>query len=288
MSEKETYVESTPGKLGRWCINIFSSFVLVYLFVPMTMIILFSFNNPLSKSNLTWKGFTLKHWSKTISGGEQTVHFNPELNSALYRSITIGLLASFFAVTFGFLIAMALVKYRVKGIGIISLLLVLPLTIPEIVNGASLATLFRGNVEMGFATIFISHTMFCISYIVFTMKARLKGLDWSIEDAAKDLGANSFKAFYKIILPLAAPGIFAAFLLSFALSFDDYIITNFVNGTYNTFPIEVYKTLRASIPVQLNVLSSILLIITTACFLVPSVLSIRKQKKLAKIRVNTP
>lgn len=291
MTNKETYVESKAGKIGRWWINISGAMVMIYLFIPISIIVLFSFNDPSSKFNFEWKGFTVKHWVKTISGGTPDKFFYPELNQALMRSIGIALASSLVAVILGSLIAFALAKYRVKGSGAISMFLVLPLTTPEIVLGASLFTLFLDvsfGLTIGYATILIAHIMFCMSYITLTVKARLRGFDWTIEDAAKDLGANPSQTFFKVVLPLALPGIFAAFLLSFALSLDDFIITLFVNGDVETFPIRVFGQSRTSIPPQINVLSSILLIVTTTAFIVPSVLSVRKQKKLAKIRVNTP
>ena len=291
MTNKETYVESKAGKIGRWWINISGAMVMIYLFIPISIIVLFSFNNPSSKFNFEWKGFTVKHWIKTIKGGTPDKFFYPELNHALMRSIGIALASSLVAVILGSLIAFALAKYRVKGSGAISMFLVLPLTTPEIVLGASLFTLFLDvsfGLTIGYATILIAHIMFCMSYITLTVKARLRGFDWTIEDAAKDLGANPSQTFFKVVLPLALPGIFAAFLLSFALSLDDFIITLFVNGDVETFPIRVFGQSRTSIPPQINVLSSILLIVTTTAFIVPSVLSVRKQKKLAKIRVNTP
>ena len=291
MTNKETYVESKAGKIGRWWINISGAMVMIYLFIPISIIVLFSFNNPSSKFNFEWKGFTVKHWIKTIKGGTPDKFFYPELNQALMRSIGIALASSLVAVILGSLIAFALAKYRVKGSGAISMFLVLPLTTPEIVLGASLFTLFLDvsfGLTIGYATILIAHIMFCMSYITLTVKARLRGFDWTIEDAAKDLGANPSQTFFKVVLPLALPGIFAAFLLSFALSLDDFIITLFVNGDVETFPIRVFGQSRTSIPPQINVLSSILLIVTTTAFIVPSVLSVRKQKKLAKIRVNTP
>lgn len=291
MTNKETYVESKAGKIGRWWINISGAMVMIYLFIPISIIVLFSFNDPSSKFNFEWKGFTVKHWVKTISGGTPDKFFYPELNQALMRSIGIALASSLVAVILGSLIAFALAKYRVKGSGAISMFLVLPLTTPEIVLGASLFTLFLDvsfGLTIGYATILIAHIMFCMSYITLTIKARLRGFDWTIEDAAKDLGANPSQTFFKVVLPLALPGIFAAFLLSFALSLDDFIITLFVNGDVETFPIRVFGQSRTSIPPQINVLSSILLIVTTTAFIVPSVLSVRKQKKLAKIRVNTP
>ncbi len=298
MSDKETYVESRGGKLGRWGVNISGTLVMIYLFIPISIILIFSFNDPSSKFNLVWKGFTTKHWVKTIMGGEPNKFYYPELNNSLDRSIYIALGSSLIAVILGSLIAFALARRKIKGSGAIAGFLVLPLTTPEIVLGASLLTLFLDftykigghtlKIPFGMPTIFIAHIMFCMSYITLTVKARLRGFDWAIEDAAKDLGANGRQTFFKVIFPLALPGIFAAFLLSFALSFDDFIITLFVSGDVKTFPIQVFGQSRTAIPPQINVLSSILLIITTTIFIIPTVLSIRKQKKIAKIRANTP
>lgn len=298
MSKNETYVSSTLGKLGRKFINLWAGISMLYLFAPIFIIVAFSFNDPKGRFNFVWKGFTTKHWVKTITGGERTKFFYPELNEALLRSVSIALVSSLIATALGTLMAFALVKFKMKGSGTIATILVLPLTTPEIVLGASLFTMFLDFTlkiggatlyfPLGLPTIILAHVMFCMSYVTLTIKARMRGFNWQLEDAAQDLGATPRKAFYKVTLPLAIPGIFAAALLSFALSFDDFIITLFVNGGVETFPIRVFGQSRTSIPPQINVLSTLLLVITTTLFVVPTVLSIRRAKKLEKIRVNIP
>lgn len=294
----DTYVASRAGRIGRRCINAWAVFTMVYLFAPIFIIVLFSFNNPTSKFNLTWRGFTTKHWIKTIAGGTPDKFFYPELNQALMRSVVIGLISAAAATALGTIMAFALARYKVKGTGFFSTLLVLPLTTPEIVLGASLFALFLDfsvkigsfniGFEPGYLTIFLAHVMFCMSYVTLTVKARLRGFDWQLEDAAQDLGATPKKAFWKITLPLATPGIFAAFLLSFALSFDDFIITLFVKGDVETFPIRVFGQSRTSIPPQIDVLSTILLIVTTLAFVIPTVISIRRAKNIERNRVIIP
>jgi spermidine/putrescine transport system permease protein len=271
---------------------------MLFLFAPIFIIVIFSFNNPKGKFNLIWSGFTLKHWGEVLTGAKPNLHYYPELNHALIRSVVIGLSSSAIATVIGTLMAFALVRYRIKGTGIVSTILVLPLTTPEIVMGASLFAIFLNfsvslgvinlSVTRGYATILIAHVMFCISYVTMTVKARMRGFDWALEDAALDLGATPRKAFWRVTLPLALPGIFAAFLLSFALSFDDFIITLFVAGDVETFPIRIFGQSRTSIPPQIDILSTILLLITTFCFVAPTVISIRKEKKLHQNRVIIP
>lgn len=298
MSNKETYVASLAGKIGRRFINGWATFTMLYLFAPIFVIVAFSFNNPSGKFNFVWKGFTTKHWVKTIVGGEPDKFYFPELNEALYRSIFIAFASSLVATILGTLMAFALVKFKLRGTGALSTLLVLPLTTPEIVLGASLFTLFLDfsfklggttiSFPFGMVTILLAHVMFCMSYVTLTVKARMRGFEWQLEDAAQDLGATPRSAFFKVTLPIALPGIFAAGLLSFALSLDDFIITLFVNGGVETFPIRVFGQSRTSIPPQINVLSTILLLVTTALFVIPSVISVRRAKKLERNRVIIP
>ena len=292
MSDKETYVSSKWGKIGRWFINGWASFTMLYLFLPIFVIVAFSFNDPKGRFNFVWNGFTTKHWIKTIKGGERDKFFYPELNDALFRSIGVAAVTAIVATALGTLMALALVRYKLKGAGSLSTFLVLPLTTPEIVLGASLFTMFLDfsfklgsttiTFPMGTMTIVIAHVMFCMSYVTLTVKARMRGFDWQLEDAAQDLGATPRTAFFKVTLPLATPGIFAAGLLSFALSLDDFIITLFVNGGVETFPIRVFGQSRTSIPPQINVLSTILLVITTTLFITPTLISLRRAKKLEK------
>ena len=166
---------------------------------------------------------------------------------------------------FGTLIALALTRYRFRGSGAVNLLLVLPLTTPEVVLGSSLLSLFLDvNVRTGFTTIVIAHIMFSVSYVALTVRARIRGFDWTLEEAAMDLGATPFRVFYKVTLPIIAPGIVAAAMLAFALSLDDFIITLFNAGNRITYPLYVYGARRAAFPPQINVLATAILLVSAS------------------------
>ncbi|MEO5899289.1 MAG: ABC transporter permease, partial [Ilumatobacteraceae bacterium] len=167
----------------------------------------------------------------------------------------------------GSLIALALARYRIYGGAAINILLILPLTTPEIVMGASLFTLFFDQgVKRGFLTIVIAHTMFCLSFVALTVKARIRGFDWTLEDAAMDLGATPMRTFRTVTLPLITPGIAAAFLLSFALSIDDYIITSYIAGDVRTFPRQIFDSAKNELPPQVHVLATMIML--TAIFII--------------------
>ena len=163
----------------------------------------------------------------------------------------------------------------------INLLLVLPLTTPEIVMGASLFTLFfNQNVTRGFWTIVIAHTMFCVSFVALTVKARIRGLDWSLEDAAADLGSPPLRTFAKITMPMIVPGIAAAFMLSLALSIDDYIITSFVAGSEKTFPREVFDSSRVTIPPQVHVIATMTMLVAITVIVLSTIAGYRRQRRM--------
>jgi spermidine/putrescine transport system permease protein len=234
--------------LGLW-----AGLALLYLFVPIFIVILFSFNDPKGKFNLTWAGFTLKHWEHPF-GVEG-------LGDALGQSLEIAFISTALALVLGTFMALSLVRYRFRGRKTTDMFVFLPLATPEVVLGAALLGLFLTmNIETGFATIVIAHTMFNVSYVVVTVKARLEGMDLHIEEAAMDLGANEWTTFRKITLPLIAPGVAAAGLLAFALSIDDFVITNFNAGQTVTFPLFIYGAARQGIPPEVNVLATMLLI----------------------------
>jgi spermidine/putrescine transport system permease protein len=192
-------------------------------------------------------------------------------------SLEIALLASIVATVLGTLIALALVRYGFRGRGSTNLLIFLPMATPEIVLGASLLALFINlNVFLGFTTIFIAHVMFCISYVVVTVKARLVGFDRSLEEAAMDLGANEWVTFRKVTLPLIAPAILAGALLSFALSIDDFVITYFNSGSEITFPLFVWGAARIGAPPQVNVIGTMIFVVALGLMLVNVLLQRRK------------
>ena len=259
-------VTSPGGRLGRIGVNITAGLSLLYLFVPILVIVAFSFNKPKGRFNAVWQEFTLDNWTSpfTNAAGE-----SPDpLTEALKLSLQIGLLSAAIATILGAFIAISIVRYRFRGGALVNFLLVLPLTAPEIVLGASLLTLFLEphlvlfniDFQLGFTTILIAHVMFCVSYVAMTVKARIRGFDWTLEDAAMDLGAAPARTFFRVTLPLILPGILAAFMLSFALSIDDFIITYFVSGTSSTtFPIQIFGQSRTATPAQINVLASMIL-----------------------------
>jgi spermidine/putrescine transport system permease protein len=258
--------------LGLW-----AGLALLYLFLPIFIVILFSFNANRGRFNLTWHGFTLTHWEHPFAV--------PGLGDALMKSLEIAVISTAIAVTLGTFMALALVRYGFRGRRAADLFVFLPLATPEVVLGAALLGLFLTmNVETGFATIVIAHVMFNVSYVVVTVKARLEGMDLHIEEAAMDLGANEWATFRKITLPLIAPGVAAAGLLAFALSIDDFVITNFNAGQTITFPLFIYGAARQGIPPQVNVLATALLLVA----LVLMALNLVVQRRRAALDARVP
>jgi spermidine/putrescine transport system permease protein len=267
-----TAAQSSRQKVGRRIINGVAVFSLLYLFAPIVVIVLFSFNKPKGKYNIVWQGFTLDNWANPFS--------KPEFTDALVVSLKVAAVSTVCATVLGALIAISLSRYRFKGSGAVNLFLVLPLTSPEIVLGSSLATLFLSRgVERGFVTVVIAHIMFQISFVAVTLRARIRGFDWTLEQAAMDLGASPRRAFWRITFPLILPGILAASLLSFALSIDDFIITFFNAGSLVTFPLQVFGASRVAIPPQLNVLASMLLFASISVMAVGLVLGARRERR---------
>ncbi len=263
--------QNTRQKMGRRFINSAAVLGLLYLFAPIVVIVLFSFNKPKGKFNIVWQGFTLDNWLNPFS--------EPEFTDALLVSLRVAAVATVCSTILGTLIALALSRYRFKGSGVVNLFLVLPLTSPEIVLGSSLATLFLARgVERGFLTVVIAHIMFQVSFVAVTLRARIRGFDWTLEQAAMDLGASPQRAFWKVTFPLILPGILAAALLSFALSIDDFIITFFNAGSLVTFPLQVFGASRVAIPPQLNVLASMLLFGSIAIMVGGLIIESRKQR----------
>jgi spermidine/putrescine transport system permease protein len=184
-------------------------------------------------------------------------------------SIEIALVASLVATALGTLIALALVRYGFRGRATTNLVIFLPLSTPEIVLGASLLALFLNMtfVTLGFWTILIAHIMFCISFAVVTVKARLVGFDRHVEEAAMDLGANEWTTFRKVTLPLIAPAILAALLLCFAISIDDFVVTYFNAGGRITFPLFVWGSARVGAPPQVNVIGTAIFVVAVTAML---------------------
>ena len=252
---------TTLGFVRRHLLTAYSILFFAYLLLPIAVVILFSFNHPIGKFNYTWQGFTWDNW-RYWDGV-------PGIRSSIVLSLQIALLASIVATALGTLIALALVRYGFRGRGTTNILIFLPLSTPEIVLGASLLTLFLNlNVVFGFWTILIAHIMFCISFAVVTVKARLVGFDRHLEEAAMDLGANEWTTFRKVTLPLIAPAILAALLLCFAISIDDFVVTYFNSGSRVTFPLFVWGAARIGAPPQVNVIGTAIFVVALGLMLV--------------------
>ncbi len=258
----------------RWLTNRFAIIVavlvLLYLFLPVAYTFVFSFNN-YRKSNIVWNpegSPTLKHWKDPCGA--------PGVCDALVTSLQIGVIATVIATVLGTLLAFALVRHQFRGRATSNVLVFVPMATPEIVLGASLLTIFvqgfsRVGLGLGFWTITIAHIMFCISFVVVTVKARLQSLDPRIEEAAQDLYAGPGATFWRVTFPLVLPGIVGAALLSFSLSFDDFIITNFVSGNETTFPKFVYVSYLRGIPAQANVIGFSMFVLALALVIIGQV-----------------
>ena len=256
---------TTPGARARsrsplaWVrehiILLIAGLAFVYLMAPNVVVVLFSFNRPSGRFNYTWQHFSLNAWLHPCGA--------PGLCEALGLSLQIGLLATLLSTTIGTLAAFALARHRFRGRSATNLLIFLPMATPEVVMGSSLLTLFVSlRVPLGAATILIAHVMFDISFVIVTVKARIAGLDPRLEQAAMDLYANERQTFLRVTLPLVLPGIGAAALLAFALSFDDYIITNFnASSSSVTFPMYVYGAASRGTPVQINVIGTVMFVL---------------------------
>ena len=255
MSAAVLYRPSLWHRTSRWIrehvIAAYGILALSYLFLPIAVVFIFSFNKPIGRQNSTWNQFSLDAWTN--------ISRDPTIVKAVTTSLQIALVSTTIATILGTLISFAIVRHRFTGRSSTNLMIFLPMATPEVVLGASLLALFLNmGLPLGFITIAIAHIMFCISLVVVTVKARLQGMDPRLEEAAADLYADEKATFRYVTLPLVAPGIAAAALLSFSLSFDDYIITNFNSGTVVTFPMYVWGAAQRGIPPQVNVIGSIM------------------------------
>ncbi|SDS16140.1 spermidine/putrescine transport system permease protein [Nocardioides scoriae] len=268
-------------RLGRWVgshlVMAGGLLVLLYMFVPIFVVVLMSFNKPDSRLIYRFDAFTLDNWANPCAADG--------LCGALSRSIQIGLLATVVATALGTLMAFALVRHRFHGRSAANLGIFLPMASPEIVMGSSLLALFVAGGfggKLGFWTILIAHIMFCLSFVVVTVRARLAGLDDNLEQAAMDLYATEAQTFRRVTLPLVFPGILGAALLSFSLSFDDFIITNLNAGNTTTFPMYVWGVAQRGVPMQVNVVGTVMFLISVAIVVGVEVNRRRQEKALAR------
>lgn len=256
---------------GRWALTIYAALGFAYLFAPIAVIVLFSFNQPAGEYNIEWRRFTLDNWMAPLA--------DRQLTAALWVSLQVAAVATLVSTVLGTMVAIALSRYRFPGAGLFNVMLVLPVTTPEIVMGSSLAAMFLGQnlIDFGLPTIIIAHILFQLSFVAIVVRARLRGFDRTLEQAAHDLGATPWRTFRTVTLPLMLPGILAAALLSFALSVDDFIITFFNAGSTVTFPLQIFGASRVRIPPQVHVLATIILIVSVALLVAGSVIEHRRR-----------
>jgi spermidine/putrescine transport system permease protein len=271
---------SAASRVWKWfrenAIVIYGAIAILYMLIPIGLIVVFSFNDPAGKFNFTWQGFTLSNWAHPF---EIT-----ELTNALLLSLRLAALATLISTVLGTMIALALVRYDFFGRTASNYLIVIPTATPEVVLGASLLSLFLiYGLQLGFSTLLIAHVMFCISFVVIVVRSRLIGFDRSLEEAAQDLGANPFTTFRKVTLPLIWPGIIAGALLAFALSIDDFVVSNFTAGTEVTFPLYIFGAAQRGIPVQVYIIATMLFAITVLAMAF-TVWQQRRADRLASIR----
>jgi spermidine/putrescine transport system permease protein len=260
-------------RLSRWILPVFTAVLMLFLFAPIAVMIVFSFNDPAGRQNITWQGFTLRNYIDLWGRSQIT---NP-----MIVSIAIATVSTVVATTFGTLIGLALTRYEFRGRSALNLFIFLPMAAPEIILGASLLTLWVTlGVERGFLTILVSHIMFNISFVVVTIRARLIGFNRSLEEAGMDLYADGRTTFWKVTFPIIFPGILSAALLAFALSIDDYVITLFSAGRTVTFPLWVFGVSRLGIPPEVNVLGTLIFVVAIA-FIVVQIWSQRRAVSVA-------
>jgi spermidine/putrescine transport system permease protein len=273
---------AAPPRRGplRWLrehiVPIAAGLAFVYMLLPNVIVVLFSFNDPAGRYNYTWQQFSVDAWLNPCGP--------PGLCDSLLLSLQVGLLATVLATVLGTLAAFAMARHRYRGRATTNVLVFLPMATPEVVMGSSLLTLFVSmQVPLGATTILIAHIMFAISFVIVTVKARLAGLDPRLEQAAMDLYANERQTFLRVTFPLVAPGIVAAALLAFALSFDDYIITNFTASASSvTFPMYVWGTASRGTPVQINVIGTVMFLLALIAVGVGQLLSRRNRRRAAR------
>ena len=266
--------------IGRWALPLYAMLAVLYLALPVAVMIAFSFNDPTGRANLTWKGFSIDAWLDPLG--------RPGLADAVFNSLVIAFTSTIIATAIGVLMALALVRHSFRGRGATNLLVFLPMSTPEIVLGTSLLTLFIASVQWTFVpkgvvyplsmtSILIAHIMFNISFVVVTVRARLLGFPSHLEEAARDLYADDWTTFWRVTFPLILPGVIAAALLAFSLSIDDYVITAFTAGPTPTFPLYIYGSQQRGIPVQVNVIGTIIFLTAVGFVLLTTVMSRRQR-----------
>jgi spermidine/putrescine transport system permease protein len=273
MSRRRT--RRPPGLGGA----IYTALVIGWLSLPILVMIVFGFNDTTGKFNFVWQGWTL-HWYRDLFA-------IPELTTALRNSLTIALITTLVATVLGTMIGYAMGRYHFRGRGALTLVLFANVAAPEIALGTGLLSLFLTlGIPRGYWTVVIAHIMFDIVFVAITVQARMAAYDRSLEEAARDLGATALTTFRLVTLPMLMPGIVAGALLAFALSIDDFIVTEFNAGTMQTFPLWVYGSSRVGTPPQVNVMGT-LIFVGGLLLVLGNVWMLRRTQRQARTRTGS-
>jgi spermidine/putrescine transport system permease protein len=233
-----------------------------FLYAPLVIVVAYSFND--SRLNAEWVGFTLS-WYEKLFGNERML-------KAAWNSLVIGLTASAVSTVLGTMAGYAMYRYRMRLLPVLALA---PIAIPEILMGVSLLIFFvMLNITLGMVSIVLSHIAFCVGFVAIVVRSRLAGMDESLTEAARDLGATPWQAFRLVTLPLIMPGVVAGALMAFTLSIDDFVITFFTAGVgSSTLPLQIYTMVKIAVTPEVNAVSTLLMLLTLALILIASKLS---------------
>lgn len=256
------------SRLPDWFLRGWTIAVFAFLYIPIILLVVFSFNK--SRLNIRWEGFTVR-WYEELFRNEVLLH-------AFKVSLIVAVVTTLLATFLGTLGAWLLHRYRFPFANFLGLLILIPMIIPEVLMGVSLLVLFvSGGIQLGYLTVIIAHTTFCFPFVMVGVQARLTGLDPNLEEAAMDLGETPWGAFFKVIVPYLMPAIVAGALMSFTLSFDEYIVSLFTVGSDQTLPLKVYGMAKVGLNPQLNALSTLFILITAGIVLLAEIIKRKTQ-----------
>lgn len=261
--------KGTMNGLPDWGLLLGSVLVYVFLYAPIAVLIFFSFNS--TRSTQVWTGFSFEWYGQLLA--------DPTILQAFRTSLTVGVIATLIATVIGTMTALALSRHRFRGQTVADSAIYMATVMPEIVVGVSLLVFFvAAGLKLGITTIVIAHVAFTISFVTIVVRARLAGMDRSVEEAAQDLGASPLQTFFRVTLPLILPGVMAGGLLAFTLSFDDFVITYFISGVgSSTLPIKIYSMIKFGVSPVINALSTVVLVATLFLIFGGSRLFVRKE-----------